>query len=41
MLIYFVIGEQGKRNYVLFKDFNTFLYDHTLYLGKNIFVVIL
>ena len=34
-----LIGEEGKRDYVLIKDFNTFMYDHTLYRGKNIFIV--
>ena len=24
-----LIGEEGKRHYVLIKDFNTFMYDHT------------
>ena len=31
-----LIGEQGKRKYVLIKDFMTFMYDHTLH-GKKIF----
>ena len=35
-----LIGEEGKRHYVLIKDFNTFMY--TLHHGKkNIFVVII
>ena len=34
-----LIGEEGKRRYVLIKDFNTFMYDHILHQGKNIFVV--
>ena len=32
-----LIGEEGKRHYVLFKDFNTFIYDHTLHHGKKHF----
>ena len=24
------MGEEGKRHYVLIKDFNTFMYDHAL-----------
>ena len=28
-----LIGEEGKRHYVLIKDFNTFMYDHTLHRG--------
>ena len=35
-----LIGEEGRRHYVLFKDFNTFMYDHTLHRGKNIFAAI-
>ena len=35
-----MIGEKRKRHYVLIKDFNTFMYDHTLHRGKNIFAVI-
>ena len=30
-------GEEGKKHYVLFKDFNTFMYDHTLHRGKKHF----
>ena len=32
-----LIGEEGKRHYVLIKDFNTFMYDHTLHRGKKHF----
>ena len=32
-----MIGEEGKRHYVLIKDFNTFMYDHTLHCGKKNF----
>ena len=32
-----LIGEEGKKNYVLFKNFNTFMYDHTLYHGRKYF----
>ena len=35
-----LIGEEGKRHYVLIKDFNTFMYDLSLHRGKNIFAVI-
>ena len=35
MLIYYLIGEQGKRHYVLIKDFNTFMYNHTLHRGSK------
>ena len=35
MLIYLLIWEEGKRHYVLIKDNNTFMYDHTLYPGKK------
>ena len=33
-----LIGEEGKRHYALIKNFNTFMYDHTLHREKNIFV---
>ena len=32
-----LIGEEGKRHYVLVKDFNTFMYDHTLHRGRKPF----
>ena len=32
-----LIGEEGKRHYVLIKEFNTFMYDHTLDHGKKHF----
>ena len=32
-----LIGEEGKRNYVLMKDLNTFMYDHTLHRGRKHF----
>ena len=35
-----LLGEGEKKHYVLIKDLNTFMYDHTLHHGKNIFVVI-
>ena len=35
-----LIGEEGKRRYLLIKDFNTFMYDHTLHREKNILTVI-
>ena len=28
-------GEEGKRHYVLIKDFNTFMYDHTLHCSRK------
>ena len=30
-----LIGKEGKRHYVFIKDFNIFMYDHTLYCGKK------
>ena len=30
-----LIGKEGKRHYILIKNFNTFLYDHTLYRGRK------
>ena len=32
-----LIGEEGKRHYVLMKDFYTYVYDHILHFGRNIF----
>ena len=32
-----LIGEEGKRHYVLIKDFNTSMYDHTLHCGRKCF----
>ena len=32
-----LIGEENKKHHVLIKDFNTFMYDHTLYHGKKHF----
>ena len=32
-----LIGEEGKRHYVLLKDFNTFMYDHTLHRRRKHF----
>ena len=32
-----LIGEEGERNYVLMKDFNTFMYDHSLHRGRKHF----
>ena len=32
---FLLIGEDGKRHYVLVKDFSTFMYDHTLYREKE------
>ena len=31
------IGEEGERHYVLIKDFNTFIYDHTLHCRRKHF----
>ena len=36
-----LIGEEGKRNYVLIKDFNVFMYDHILHRGKKHFLLLL
>ena len=36
----FLTGAEWKRHYFLNKEFNTFMYDHTLLRGKSIFVVI-
>ena len=33
----FLIGEERKRHYLLIKDFNTFMYDHTLHGGRKHF----
>ena len=32
-----LIGEEGTRHYVFVKDFNTFMYDHTLHSGRKHF----
>ena len=32
-----LIGEEGKRHYVVIKDFNAYTYDHTLYCGRKHF----
>ena len=32
-----MIGEEEKRHYVFVKDFNTFMYDHTLNCGRKHF----
>ena len=32
-----LIGEEGKRHYVVIKDFNTFMYNHTVYRGRKQF----
>ena len=37
MLKLLVIGEEGKRNYVLIKDFNTTIYGHALDHGRKFF----
>ena len=29
--------DEGKKSYVLIKDFNTLMYDHTLHRGRNHF----
>ena len=31
-----LIGEEGQKHYVLIKDFNTFMYDHTLHREKKL-----
>ena len=30
-----LLGEEGKMNYVLIKNFNTFMYDYTLHCGRK------
>ena len=30
-----LIGEEGKSHYVFMKDFDLFMYDHTLYSGRK------
>ena len=32
-----LIREEGKRHYFLIKDFNTFMYEHTLHRGRKHF----
>ena len=32
-----LLGDEGKRHYVLVKDFNGFMYDHTLHRGRKHF----
>ena len=32
-----LIREKDKKHYVLIKDFNTFMYDHTFHCGKKYF----
>ena len=32
-----MIGEEGKRQHVLIKEFNTFIHDHTLHRGRKHF----
>ena len=36
-MLTYLIGKEGKKHYVLIKDFNTFMYDHTLHRGKKHF----
>ena len=31
------VEKQGQRHYLIIKDFNTFMYDHTLHQGKKHF----
>ena len=35
--ILLLIGKEGKRHYVLIKDFNAFMYDHSLHRGRKHF----
>ena len=35
-----LIGEEQTSHYVLIKDFNTFMYGHTLHHGKKIVVIV-
>ena len=32
-----LVGEERKRHYVLIKNFNTYIYDHTLYHARKSF----
>ena len=32
-----LVGEEGKRYYILIKEFSTFMYDHTLHPGRKHF----
>ena len=32
-----IIGKEGKKQYVLLKDFNTLIYNHTLHHGRKHF----
>ena len=32
-----LIGKEGKRHYLLMKDFNTFMYDYILHCGRKRF----
>ena len=32
-----LIGEENEKHYVHIKDFNTFIYDHTLHRGRKHF----
>ena len=34
-------GEEGRKHYVLMKEFNTFMYDHILHRGKKTFLSLL
>ena len=36
----FLIGKEGKIHYVLIKDFDSFVYDHTLHRERKLFFVI-
>ena len=36
-----MIKEEGKGHYVLIKDFNIFMYNHTLYRGKIFFLLLM
>ena len=36
-----LIGEEAKRHYVVIKDFNTFMYNHTVYRGRKQFLLLL
>ena len=36
-----LIGEEGKSHYVLTKDFDTFVYDHTLHHGIKNFMFLI
>ena len=37
---YHLKREKGKSHYVVIRDLNIFMYDHTIHRGKNIFIIV-